>query len=93
MTPLFSRQPRDMAELMKDPQFFARSWRLIGFSEMISYWLMQQELPEAVEFGNRLNNVVSWFFVDKPVEGVMISRKQAEPLPADDAPTVRREGI
>jgi hypothetical protein len=91
MTPLFSRQPRDMAELMNDPQFFARAWRLIGFSEMISYWLMQQQQPEAIEFGNRLGGVVSWFFVDKPIDEVIAPRKQAkQPLP-EDAPTVRRE--
>jgi hypothetical protein len=61
---LFTGKPRSTADLIHDPEFPARSWRLQGASEMVGHWLMLREDEESREMGRRLLSVSGWFMQD-----------------------------
>lgn len=66
----FRRKQRDLNEAQHDPDFIFYVGRLVGASEVTSYWLrMQTDNPEFAEMGQRLGAVVKWF-LDSPEEPV-----------------------
>ena len=56
------RRPRSLQEMTEDPQFVLMIGRLVGASEMTSWWLALREDMESQEVGRRLGEVVDWFF-------------------------------
>jgi len=58
------RRARPYDELVGDPEFVFRIWRLVGAVEMASWVLSQSEDEKMKELGKRLEDQVSWFFAD-----------------------------
>jgi hypothetical protein len=48
--------------MTEDPQFVLMIGRLVGASEMTSWWLTLRDDTESKEVGKRLGEVVDWFF-------------------------------
>lgn len=63
MTNLF-RKARPMEELLQDRAFSFHVGQLMGAAEMASHWLKLREDPEAKAMGEKLAEVVGWFFTD-----------------------------
>ena len=60
------RKPRPVEEIQTDPDFAFYVGRLVGASEMASWWLQMQQQGESQEMGKRLGMVVGWFLTDEP---------------------------
>jgi hypothetical protein len=60
----FLRGARNMEDMMQDPNFRFNVYRHIGASEMVAYWLKQQDDPIAKMYGDKLGKIVDWFFTD-----------------------------
>lgn len=71
----FHNSPRNTADLIRDPEFISRSWRLQGAAEMAGHWLMLQEDSEAQEMGRRLLMVSSWFMQNESDEWGMVRKE------------------
>jgi hypothetical protein len=56
------RRARSLQEMTEDPQFVLMIGRLVGASEMTSWWLTLRDDAESKEVGRRLGEVVDWFF-------------------------------
>jgi len=63
---VFSRRPRPIDEMMRDPNFPYVVGRLMGAAEMSAHWMSAQEDPQTQEMGRKLADVVGWFFRDGP---------------------------
>jgi hypothetical protein len=51
-----------MEELLRDGAFPYQVGRLTGAATMVAYWLSLRDDEECKKMGEKLNEVVSWFF-------------------------------
>jgi hypothetical protein len=61
----FDTKPRDTAEVIKDPNYHARSWQLQGAAWMAAHLLILRDDPELREIGRRLASASGWFMEEK----------------------------
>lgn len=67
--PFFERKPRSMQDLVNDPDFLARSFRLLGCSEAIVAFMMTLDDPKAAIMARKLEGASDWFFEDDDLGG------------------------
>ena len=59
------RDQKRIDEVLLHPSFPYQMGRLIGASELASYWMSIHEDVEIRRMGERLGNVAAWFFHDE----------------------------
>ena len=62
------RRARTLEDLLNDRQFPYYVGKLVGATEMVSHWLKLRDDAEAKAVGEKLGEVVGWFFEDENLE-------------------------
>lgn len=73
------RKPKPVEEIQQDPDFTFYVGRLVGASEMASWWLQMQSEQQSQEMGKRLGMVVGWFLSDEPDDAVTMTLPALKP--------------
>jgi len=62
------RRPRAYDELVNDPEFVFRIYRMVGAVEMASWILGKSEDEKMQDLGRKLEEQASWFFTEQEVK-------------------------
>lgn len=62
------RKARTTEDLMNDKGFPYHIGQLMGAATMAAHWMQLQEDPTTKEMGEKLEEVVNWFFEGKEVK-------------------------
>lgn len=65
----FIRKPRSTEELLNDPDFIARAFRLLGCSEMVVTYMLTLDDPKAKQMADKLGSASDWFFENDDLGG------------------------
>jgi hypothetical protein len=67
--PFFERKPRSMHDLLNDPDFIARAFRLLGCSEAIVAYMQTLDDLKAETMARKLEGAADWFFENDDLGG------------------------
>lgn len=62
------RKARTLEELLNDNGFPYHVGQLMGATEMAAHWLKLRDDADAKAMGEKLSEIVGWFFVDENTE-------------------------
>jgi hypothetical protein len=59
------KKPRPMEELLRDSAFPYQVGKLVGAASMAAYWMTLSEDDESKKMGEKLNEMVGWFYTEQ----------------------------
>jgi hypothetical protein len=59
------KKPRPMEELLRDSAFPYQVGKLVGAASMTAYWMTLREDDESKKMGEKLNEMVGWFYAEQ----------------------------